>query len=129
MDPVNKVIAAILDADLSGGKKSRSRKRHSEPAHGVMGAFQSRVRALAGGRDISGGQDIAALEAPVPAAVVPAAPAEISAGKKKRKLNAALKRHHALVMERYDAIRRSPRTRNLPGNEALRLAMRTSRSK
>lgn len=128
MDPVNKVIAAILDADLSGGKKSRSRKR-SEPAHGVMGAFQSRVRALAGGRDISGGHDIAALEAPVPAAVVPAAPAEISAGRKKRTLNSALKRHHALVMQRYDAIRRSPRTRNLPGNEALRLAMRTSRSK
>lgn len=122
MDSVNKVIAAILNDDLAGGKtgisggRSRSPRRHARgQEHGIMGSFQTRVRAMAGGSDV---------------AVEPAAPVAsaqsvdtITAGK--RRSRSAIKRTHSAVMRRYDAIRSSPRTRNLPGNVALKMAMQS----
>jgi hypothetical protein len=128
MDPVNKVIAAILDADLTGGVtggKKRSKSRKSSPAvGGLMGSFQTRVRQMAGGEAPTG--------APVVAQSEPESP--LTGGRRrrspmgrKRALPARLKMHHAKVMQRYDAIRNSPKTRNIPGNEALKMAMMSVR--
>lgn len=154
MDPVNKVIAAILNNDLSGGDISAGRKRSKHtPSSTFMGAFQRRVAGgtsdgLSGG--LSGGGFLPEPVAPTPAVPVAAEPSSEGAptggnsrspwrsrsrslsrsrsrSPRRKMMSPSLKRTHSAVMKRYDEIRRrSPR---MPGNEALKMAMKSVRGK
>jgi hypothetical protein len=149
MDPVNKVIAAILNNDLSGGDISAGRKRRRSkhtPSSTFMGAFQRRVAGgtsdgLSGG--LSGGgflpEPVAPEAPPAPVAVEPSSEGAPTGGNsrsrsrsrsrspRRKMMSPSLKRTHSAVMKRYDEIRRrSPR---MPGNEALKMAMKSVRGK
>jgi len=137
MDPVNKVIAAILNNDLSGGNISAGRRRRSKSRGGesIMHSFQRRV---SGGLSGGGFVDSPAAVPSVPSAPSvptsePVATSAPSGGRRRRSgssrspMRSVIKRTHNAVMKRYDEIRRS--RPSMPGNEALKMAMRSVKGK
>jgi hypothetical protein len=154
-DQVNKVIAAILNAEGLEGGARKKRRGTTHHAGGIAGNIRHNVT-MHGGEteaDISGGQcgsgyygrsygrymmggstegtvpEVPAEVAPTPEAVTE----QLTGGKRsksrsKRKLPAALKRNQQKVMKIYKDLKK--RYPNQPGNELMKKAMKqASRSK
>jgi hypothetical protein len=151
-DQVNKVIAAILNAEGLEGGARKKRRGTTHHAGGIAGNIRHNV-AMHGGEtsesvDISGGQcgssyygrsygrymmggstegTAPATEvAPVQETVAPVSE-QLTGGKKsrsrsKRKLPAALKRNQQKVMKIYKDLKK--RYPNTPGNELMKKAMK-----
>jgi len=150
-DQVNKVIAAILNADNIEGGAKRGRRRKSMNTHhagGIAGNIRYNTmhggeneEGLSGGacgapqfdRYLQGGNTEATVADVTPTPVVPveAPAADLSGGRSKKRskrrgsLPPALRRNQEKVMKIYREMKK--RYPNVPGNELMKRAMKSAK--